>query len=228
MTRETEIEKGILGYYAKLEGDPHHRYRSWEHCYRSFQRLRSAGKPSGRALDNATLSLAFYLASWGMYRGSSLLLQKDYKVHAQVVSELLRNEYRNLWRIDIDSHPETDLVMSLVARLKLIYEELGVSPTNTLVTKVILGTLGCVPAYDQFFIDGVTHWNRVMLSEYSPKFPAHYCRDSYEGLVQFCRTNHKALRRAQQYINGRGLVYPSMKLVDMYFWNLGYHLNGYQ
>ena len=38
-------------------------------------------------LDYLSLQLAFYLASWGMYRGSSFLIQKDYRVHIPVVRE---------------------------------------------------------------------------------------------------------------------------------------------
>lgn len=38
---------------------------------------------------------------------------------------------------------------------------LHVSPTDTLVTKVLLGTLGCIPAYDTFFINGVTCWSGI-------------------------------------------------------------------
>jgi hypothetical protein len=34
-------------------------------------------------------------------------------------------------------------------------EEKDVSASNTLVTKIMLGTIGCVPAYDRFFIDGL-------------------------------------------------------------------------
>jgi len=47
-------------------------------------------------MDHLCLHLAFYLASWGMYRGSSKLLQKDYKVHATSVKELMKKEYINL------------------------------------------------------------------------------------------------------------------------------------
>jgi hypothetical protein len=46
--------------------------------------------------DYLSLQLSFYLASWGMYRGSSFLLQKDYKVHIPAVKELLNEKYDNL------------------------------------------------------------------------------------------------------------------------------------
>jgi hypothetical protein len=30
-----------------------------------------------------------------------------------------------------------------------------ISPTDTLISKVMLGTLGCIPAYDRYFVDGL-------------------------------------------------------------------------
>lgn len=44
-------------------------------------------------MDYLSLQLAFYLASWGMYRGSSFLLQKDYKIYIPVVEEVLKSKY---------------------------------------------------------------------------------------------------------------------------------------
>lgn len=48
--------------------------------------------------------------------------------------------------------------------------------SNTLVTKILLGTLGCVPAYDRFFIGGVKYtsistgiygiWSILKLADY--------------------------------------------------------------
>ena len=39
-------------------------------------------------IDEAALQLGFYLASWGMYRGSSFLLRRTYTVHEEVVERL--------------------------------------------------------------------------------------------------------------------------------------------
>jgi hypothetical protein len=148
------IEEGILLFYKEILDDQYHRYRSWENCYSCFQRLQSS--KSEADVDSATLHLAFYLASWGMYRGSSRLLQKDYKVHTRIVQELLEAKYNQLWHLDFDTvntkGPEVSLVIQLVKRINHIYADLQVSPTETLVTKVLLGTFGCIPAYDTLFI----------------------------------------------------------------------------
>ncbi len=75
----SDIAKRIASYFGKVSAEPNHRYRSWEHCYRFFRaRPRNEIRSD---LDVAALQLGFYLASWGMYRGSSFLLQRDYTVH---------------------------------------------------------------------------------------------------------------------------------------------------
>ena len=70
---------------------------AWEHCYSHFIKARGSKEVD---YDYLSLQLAFYLASWGMYRGSSFLLQKDYRVHIPVVKELLSEKYDALVGIE--------------------------------------------------------------------------------------------------------------------------------
>ena len=58
--------------------DSNHRFKSWEYCYTAFGNLDS--------VDYLSLHLAFYLASWGMYRGSCGILWKDYTIHMDAVN----------------------------------------------------------------------------------------------------------------------------------------------
>jgi len=222
----TGVKENILLFYKEILDDQYHRYRSWEHCYSCFQRLKFS--KSEENMDAATLHLAFYLASWGMYRGSSQLLQKDYKVHTRIVQELLEEGYSQLWRLDFDTvkkeAPEVSLVISLATRLRQVYAELQVSPTDTLVTKVLLGTFGCIPAYDTLFINGVTYWNQKLPQEFKPKFPARFGINSYRGLIDFYCEYKCEFKEAQDFIAKHGVNYPVMKLADMHFWSLGYRL----
>ena len=77
---ESEIISRVKTFYKSISDVPDHRYKSWEHCYFFFKKLRNK-ELSERDIELAQLHLAFYLASWGMYRGSSFLLQKDYTVY---------------------------------------------------------------------------------------------------------------------------------------------------
>ena len=88
--------------------------------------------------------------------------------------------------------------------------------TDTLVTKVLLGTFGCLPACDRFFIAGFRNAG------------FNYSRVNQNFVVQvldFCRENLDDLRNARPSVKSTGGVrYPLMKLVDMYFWQIGYEL----
>jgi hypothetical protein len=71
--RSMSISQQIQAFHDEITKDDHHRYRSWEHCYGFFQRVGRQDIIAQR--DDAAVQLGFYLASWGMYRGSSFLLQ---------------------------------------------------------------------------------------------------------------------------------------------------------
>ena len=87
-------------------------------------------------------------------------------------------------------------------------------PTKTLVTKVLLGTFGCLPACDQYFIAGFRHAG-LGYSYLNAKF--------IKKLLVFSREHLAALRSEQVTINKHSEAhYPLMKLVDMYFWQIGY------
>lgn len=223
----TDVKEGILLSYQEMLADPYHRYRSWEHCFSFFHRHYPF--MSEDQLDAATLHLAFYLASWGMYRGSSKLLQKNYKVHTSILKIVSGEKYAPLTEIDFDSTSSisqiTPLIFDLVRELQQAYAGLDVSPTDTLVTKVLLGTLGCIPAYDRWFVDGVKLWGDA-LNDSQNRITARLGRNSYLGLINFYRQHKQYILAAQALTAENGFKYPIMKLIDMYFWNLGYQMYG--
>ena len=80
----------IKEFIRRTNEDEHGRYLSWIHCFNVFKENRFSANM--QTYDYLALHLAFYLASWGMYRGSSFLLQKDYKIHIPVVKMLLERK----------------------------------------------------------------------------------------------------------------------------------------
>lgn len=186
--------KDIVNSYIKALNEPNHRYLSFEHCYEAF------GNPEN-SINSLTLHLAFYLASWGMYRGSSTLLKKDYTVHTKIV-EYIRPIA--LKREEIGSIKDVQQIMN---ELSQKYREVGVESSKILQTKVMLGTLGCFPALDRFFIDG---WK--MKFKENP---------TGENIFTFVLDNMNEIKDCQKIVN-RDIAYPPMKIVDMYFWQLGY------
>ena len=74
-TLELDIEKNIGEYLGDL--DPISRYASFDYSFNFFQFHREQGRLAdllhGEALQLSCLHLGFYLASWGMLRGSTEL-----------------------------------------------------------------------------------------------------------------------------------------------------------
>ncbi|MEW6667276.1 MAG: hypothetical protein AB1512_18895 [Thermodesulfobacteriota bacterium] len=218
-----DIQRVVTGYYSKIQQDPHHRYRSWEHCYLFFQQHRPFHTSEKRNM--ASLHLAFYLASWGMYRGSTFLLWKDYRVLDTVVDALTDSAYEPLYHLDLNAFPEASDTASLVFQLKGdIVERFGKSihsvdgqaketkVTDTLITKILLGTMACAPAYDKFFREG--------LKKTGFKH-RRFTKAGYMELLSFCRINSSAFSELRLPILNADLVYPPMKLMDMYLWSVG-------
>lgn len=213
------IKKKILSFHHQLQSDNNHRYKSWEHCFKYF----SQGKLDK---DIACLHLAFYLASWGMYRGSSFLLWKDYLVHREVVQHLLSSQHLRSIDFSKQCHAEIDEIFKLSSWIKDWYQQnvshvngkaKKIHVTDTLVTKILLGTLGCIPAYDRYFIEGL----RAKGLSHSK-----LSKTNFLSVVGFYKDNRDDFESIQQSINRTsGTYYPTMKLVDMYFWQIGFEKN---
>ena len=217
-----ELINAAQTFYDDARANENGRSRSWEHCYRAFRDARSDPSPY---YDHLSLHLAFYLASWGMYRGSSFLLQKDYKVHTPIVEEILKPEYDCLFGLACADVRKSEIQMKLKTVYGNIAEHFGpirdqvagravpspVSPI--LITKILMGTLGCVPAYDRFFVDGIKK-HKVTTQEYS--------LESVRKLAKFYEEHNDRLEEARRGMRTEDLVYPQMKLLDMGFWQVGY------
>lgn len=220
-----ELISAAQTFYDDARANENGRSRSWEHCYRVFRDARTDPSPD---YDYLSLHLAFYLASWGMYRGSSFLLQKDYKVLTPVVEEVLKPEYDCLFGLACADLREPEVQDSLEKLRKYIAKqfrpirnevagrEVASSVSPVLITKILMGTLGCVPAYDRFFQDGVATY-KVTTQEYSLK--------SVLRLVDFYEEHNDRLEEARRGMRTDDLIYPQMKLLDMGFWQIGFEMS---
>lgn len=194
------------------------RYTAWENCYKSFQREND--------FDYLALSLGFYLASWGMYRGSSGLLYKNHKVHIKAIEILKQEKYSNLYCSEINevSSDNIRLISEVFDELSSYYSEIkyrksynsvekSINPTDTLITKVLLGVMGCVPAYDRYLLLGLTK-----IGVNNKKFS----EDSLLKIFEYINKNYNSIKLAQNNLNKKfNLYYPIMKIIDFYLWELG-------
>jgi len=215
---KASIVEIIKKYLSGITADEFHRYKSWDNCFHSFS--------SSTKSEIQILELAFYLASWGMYRGSGGLLQKNHLIHKGAVDIIFSNTSQKLkcnQTTEIKREKIKDIIAvkdELAKYFRSIYFTKGadkpkpISPTDTLLSKIILGTLGCVPAYDRYFIDG--------LKEMKMKHTG-FNEASLNELFNFIDDNKNEIDEAQKLIKTETQRhYPLMKILDMYFWQIGY------
>lgn len=216
------MDKSVSGivkkYLSCVTNDDFHRYLSWDNCFQAFS--------TNKQMEIHALELAFYLASWGMYRGSSGLLQKNHFIHKGAVDIVFSNSSQKLKCIEgheVKKENKQAIIKvkdELAKHYSQIYFTKGadkpksISPTDTLLSKILLGTLGCVPAYDRYFIEGL---NEMKMQHTS------FNEASLNELFNFIEGNKTEIEQTQKFIKtSTKRHYPLMKILDMYFWQIGY------
>lgn len=213
--REVDIEAAVGGYLR--DRDPNARYTSFDYCFNHFQQHRTAvaawGEPTG--MEASCLHLGFYLASWGMLRGSSDLLQRSAR-HLVPLIETIGDAPAGLWDLDLDGYDSNGIDLVHRTALDVRRALRPVEASDTLVTKVMLGVFGCVPAFDTYFKKGF----RVST----------FGKGSLRRVGEFYRANAPVIdqlrRPTLDFTTGQPTtrLYTRAKVVDMIFFIEG----GYQ
>jgi len=152
---DANLRRYLDGASATSGRAPDARYASFDYCFNYFQSFRESGNLAGLTsaehLQTSCLQLGFYLASWGMLRGSAALLQKSAR-HFVPVIEAIASTGPPVWEIDADRYTEANIDAVLALARTLRQANGGMS--DILVTKVLLGVFGSVPAFDTNFRRG--------------------------------------------------------------------------
>lgn len=204
---------------------PHNRYLSWEHCYKKFSNTGFGG--DSKLIEELALNLGFYLASWGMYRGSTFLLQYDYKVHKNVVENVLLSEQvkelygLNLEKMNPDEAKEKlGIIVNKKGKNKSIKQQIietynmednNKEATDTLVTKILLGTTGCIPAYDRYLQTAIKRLGSKQ-------------KVLNEKTINWLVDLYYLLEKESDFKELKQMNYPSMKILDMCLWQYGREL----
>ncbi len=215
----------IVKAFNNLKTTEEHRYASWEFCYGIAQCMHTRKDELNEIdYDYMALNLAFYLASWGMYR-SSFLLQHSYKIHVKVVKRIFDED--RLW------HGECSSSFFGIVK-KEFNEDYGITVaydiTDTLFTKILLGMTGKVVAYDRYCKDSLSNldissnffgararsWD-VVREKLLPVFTEII---NEEGSIA---TYHPFEYKDEHYVMNKeqNLEYPIEKYLDMFLFNLG-------
>lgn len=234
-----ELTNAIERFHKQTKAEQ--RYASYDFCYGYFQTHRHHLTEN---MELSCLHLWAYLASWGMLRGSSKLLQECSMKSLSNVIRFLDKLPERVWNIDIPDYARSDVqdeivkifekLRNQITDIKFEEDDTCVSPTKTLVTKIMLGTLGCVPAFDNNFV-------KAFKSEFAAEYKSPSCDKKETEKCAFSRFNTTALNCIYCFyidnkntldnikypvigFNGKrimNLTYKIAKLVDMYGFSVG-------
>ncbi len=151
-----DIEANLAAFTCDLGPDA--RYASFDYCFNYFRSFREQDRTADIAapqnLQMSCLQLGFYLASWGMLRGSSTLLRKSAR-HYEPVIDVIAAAPAEVWDLDADRYSTGTwpVIRQLDQQIRHAFgHDKGV--TSALATKVMLGVFGNIPAFDTRFRRG--------------------------------------------------------------------------
>lgn len=191
------------------------RYASYDHCFNYFQEFRDrpAALASAGQRQLSCLHLGYYLASWGMFRGKAALLQHSSRALVPSV-ELISAAPMSIWTTDVESYNERR-INELIDFKNALSRVVPGGRSGTLTSKIMLGTFGCVPAFDRFFCEGfdVSGFRRGALQEVYDYYVQH------QEMIESCR--EKTINFDGEQTNIR---YTQAKVIDMIFFVEGQNL----
>jgi hypothetical protein len=130
---------------------------SFDFCYNYFYKFYKNDNLNAISnkenLQMSCLQLGFYLASWGMYRGSTHIVKRSVKYLDRLI-KYISTCNPILWKIDVNNYLENDnlnILLECYEDIKDCLKEDKYIPSNTLITKVMLGVWANIPAFDDNF-----------------------------------------------------------------------------
>lgn len=135
--------------------------------------------------DQKAKELFIYLANWGMVARGSFLMKHTWRILKPVIEILSKPEYKELRNPEIETVEENiDLLIGLRDKidksLRPYHDDKTVS--YTLISKILLGTLGCTIAYDRN-VKIVLSATEIASAKFEP--------DSINSLYEYYNQNKK-------------------------------------
>lgn len=189
---------------------PNSNLNSWRFCFAAF-------KQDDLLDEDLALHLGFFLASWGMMRGSSFLRRFDHRVHLPVVEILRSNKARMLRESSKSATTKIADVLEIRDAIAEAYAAFGrdgetINVSDTLASKIMLATLGCVPAYDRYFVAGAR----------ARSIPGRFNENSLNAIWRHVEERASEYEHARLSVERRlKCEIPLMRIVDMHFFTIG-------
>lgn len=199
-----EVDK----YLGKCE-ENNSRLQAYDICHEKFV---VAINTKSYNRDELALHLYAFLASYGMVCRKSILLQHNYRFLIDIVRIVCDKKYESLLDINpftmsFSSNKYINMVLELKDELSKCLK-LSNGSNDTLTSKIMLGTLGCVPAYDKYVKKSL---KKLCLCK-------NFSKKGLQGLIDFTRKYKDAIIRAKNACSAHSRNYSVMKLLDCVLW----------
>ncbi|MBE2256919.1 MAG: DUF2442 domain-containing protein [Ignavibacteria bacterium] len=196
---------GYSDFNGRTEFD---RLTSFDYCYNYFNSFKNKLEIIDEEnIEKSSLQLGFYLASWGMFRSSGKLITKSSKYYQNILKFIVESG-NDLWEIDVDKYSleNKNKIIDFIKKFKTNFKDL--KPTDTLISKIMLGVFGNIPAFDDNFKKGfgvgkinIKNLEKVKLFYDANKFDL----DAFHNEISTLSFNNK----------GKKFNYPISKIIDM-------------
>ena len=204
---EKELISQCIENIRAFPTEENSRAYAWVDCNKAFA-------DASLSDDALAKELFIFLASWGMLRGKAFLSAYNWRILRDAV-KILKEVQKTLRNPDIATvmarlSDITDLYKRIDESLRPYhkgYEEKAVSPI--LVTKILIGALGCSVAYDTNVTVALEE-NKIA----TPKF----CAESIGTLCDFYEKHSEFEAERVRIKSETGIDYPPMKIIDMALW----------
>lgn len=216
---QSDIFDVVIQFQSK--NSPTDRYASFDYCYHYFRN--SSSEDILKNMEKSCLVIGFYLASWGMLRGSSFLLNHSVKYYEPLVKYIASLD-ESVWNIDVQTYTNEniEIILNIYQKIKVLLIKNGNSDL-TLITKILLGVFGFIPAFDRYFCD-------TFRSISNGKCGYRRCnKNSLKNVHQFYLDNQAVIDKLSEELkviefqSGKqsAFNYPKAKIIDMYGFTKG-------
>lgn len=246
------LAENIILYQSQIAVNK--RFASYDFCYNYFQQNKGQ-LSTPQNIEHSCYVLFSYLASWGMLRGSSQLLQCSPAALIKLIRHFDSIKDSPIWDWDVPDYADSNNIQKIIDEYKQIenilasifsteestsynYEDEAEDknekksnaaastsnttnsvPTDTLITKIMLGVFGVIPAFDTYFKKTMRNIYKEGTKVSSPFSKC--SKDALKCILDFYLSNKvvfDAIKIIVHNFSGlaTGRYYKIAKLIDMF------------
>ena len=242
--QKTTFEKIKDNYKIFMEEwkNEHHRFRSYDPCKEYFDAhygKEMTKEETKEVYNECALRLFYYLTSWGMLRNKDWFIWKSHKVFVPVVEVLFKTSHKKLWNINplTSDYSAKSYATAVTTLYNEVYKALSKTLddddkkyppkgdkenvdhkiTQLLICKIIMGTYGCVIAYDQYDVKGMRAIGVTVSSKMDKLL-----ENTYNIVLDNRNSFEKIMEDMKKYVDTdtkKPVNYTVFKVLDMILWS---------